>query len=538
VSAYNDESLENLTSMSIRALRASKHDEAVEITQEIITRQEDDAGAHAVQFSSLFKSEKFEQARRMGGRAAQLNPESVFILNNQACLQLEARQPAAAAGLLKSLIEQFGEQGQWLYNLALAQRMVGNFEYAINMFRRTLDHQPEHDRAAFQLADCLKIVGHREEAVRAYDYVRLLRSKHAPTHSNYIHNAVASNCLSATDLSHELSLWRERFIPSDKRYTVDQPSSALSINIGFLIGVIPDLWLRSMVAPVINELAKNKDSISVYWHDETPPIKLFDEQVSVVLSASLSDANFARQVRADSIDVMIDICGMRLGSRQRALGLHLAGRQYGWLAHEGYYATPLVVALDHQLAGQRFYIESNTESKQSTAKKTLVGIGSQRGLAYEVIKTWSYILHQLPDWKLLLDAQENHIIKALRQRFSTMGIDNNRLIFDAKLGATEGSVVLDNFVQNDPVTASQALRTGGILVALSGPLFPAQQTAALLSQVDRDDWLCTSTSDYVARAIALADGALAEPLDQEQFDLSRLNNLQTFVTQFRNTISS
>jgi predicted O-linked N-acetylglucosamine transferase (SPINDLY family) len=75
-------------------------------------------------------------------------------------------------------------------------------------------------------------------------------------------------------------------------------------------------------------------------------------------------------------------------------------------------------------------------------------------------------------------------------------------------------------------------------VALSGPLFPAQQTAALLSQVDRDDWLCTSTSDYVARAIALADGALAEPLDQEQFDLSRLNNLQTFVTQFRNTISS
>lgn len=538
MSEYNDVSLENLTSKSILALRASKHDEAVEITQEIITRQEDHAGAHAVQFSSLFKSEKFEQARRMGGRAAQLNPESVFILNNQACLQLEAKQPAAAAGLLKSLIEQFGEQGQWLYNLALAQRMVGNFEYAINMFRRTLDHQPEHDRAAFQLADCLKIVGQHEEAVRAYDYVRLLRSKHAPTHSNYIHNAVANNCLSATDLNHELSLWRERFIPNDKRYTVDQPSSALSINIGFLIGVIPDLWLRSMVAPVINELAKNKDSISVYWHDETPPIKLFDEQVSVVLSASLSDADFARQVRADSIDVMIDICGMRLGSRQRALGLHLAGRQYGWLAHEGYYATPLVVALDHQLAGQRFYIESNNESKQSTAKKTLVGIGSQQGLAFEVIKTWSYILHQLPDWKLLLDAQENHIIKALRQRFSTMGIDNNRLIFDAKLGATEGSVVLDNFVQNDPVTASQALRAGGILVALSGPLFPAQQTAALLSQVDRDDWLCTSTSDYVARAIALADGALAEPLDQEQFDLSRLNNLQTFVTQFRNTISS
>jgi len=538
MSGYNEESLENLAAMSIRALRASKHDEAVEITKQIIARSKDHAGAHAVQFSSLFKAKKFEQARRMGGRAAQLNPESEFILNNQACLQLEAKQPASAAGLLKSLIEQFGEQGQWLYNLALAQRMVGNFEYAISKFRRTLDHQPEHDRAAFQLADCLKIVGHHEEAVRAYDYVRLLRNKHAPTHSNYIHNAAASNCLSATDLDHELSLWRERFIPNDKRYTVDQPSSALNINIGFLIGVIPDRWLRSMVAPVINELSKAHDSISVYWHDEKQPLKLFDERVSVVLSASLSDADFARQVRADSIDIMIDICGMRLGCRQRALGLHLAGRQYGWLAHEGYYATPLVVPLDHKLDAQRFYIKSNNETKQAAAKKTLIGIGSQRGLAYEVIKTWSYILHQLPDWKLHLDAQEEHIIKALRNRFSDVDVNSKRLIFDKTLGASKGSVVLDNFIQNDPVTASYALNAGGILVALKGPLFPAQQSAALLSQVDRDDWVCASTSEYVARAIALADGALAEPLSQEQFDISRLNNLQTFVTHFRNTISS
>jgi predicted O-linked N-acetylglucosamine transferase (SPINDLY family) len=198
----------------------------------------------------------------------------------------------------------------------------------------------------------------------------------------------------------------------------------------------------------------------------------------------------------------------------------------------------LVVALDHKMGAQRFYIESSKESKRPAAKKTLIGIGCQRGLAHEVIKTWSYILHQLPEWKILLDAQENHIIKTLRQRFSNMEIDNDRLIFDAKLGAVEGSVVLDNFIQNDPVTASDALRAGGILVALNGRLFPAKQSAALLTQVDRDDWLCASTSDYVARAIALADGALAEPLSQEQFDLSRLNNLQTFVTHFRNTISS
>ena len=99
MSEYSDISLKDLTSQAIRALRSSRHDEAVEITTEIIERDDAHASAHAIQFSSLFKSKKFEQARRMGGLAAQLNPKSVFILNNQACLQLEAKQPAAAAGL-------------------------------------------------------------------------------------------------------------------------------------------------------------------------------------------------------------------------------------------------------------------------------------------------------------------------------------------------------------------------------------------------------------------------------------------------------
>ena len=538
MSDYKGKSIKQLSELSIQALRESRLDDAFEITQEIIRQQPDHASAHAIQFSSLFKSKKLEHARRIGGRAAELNPKSVFILNNQACLQLEAKQPAAAAGLLKSLIDQFGERAQWLYNLALAQRMVGNFEYAIEKFRRTLDHQPDHDRAAFQLADCLQTVGLHEDAVNAYDYVRLLRSKHAPTHSNFIHQAVASNSLSKTALAHELGLWQERFIPKDKRYTVDQPSSALSINIGFLIGVIPSRWLHSMVAPVINQLSNGKDTVNVYWHDDKPPTVRFDKRVTIKFSAGLSDADFARQVRTDSIDVMIDVCGMRLGSRQRALGLQLAGRQFGWLAHEGKYATPLVTTLDEKLDAQRFFIEPKNDVTRATPNKTLIGINTQRGLAFNVIKTWAYILHQLPDWRLHLDAQATDVVKLLQQRFSDLGINSDRLIFDAKLGASEGSIVLDNFIQNDPVTASHALEAGGILVAFKGPLFPAQQSAALLVQIEKENWLCKSTSDYVKRAISLADGAPAEPLSKEQIEISRIRNLQTFVTHFRNTISS
>ena len=162
-------------------MRDNNLSEAIELSAEMLEIDPNHAGAHAVAFTSLFKSDKFEQARRIGGKAAELNPKSEFILNNQACLQLEAKQPAAAAGLLKPLIEQYGETAQWMYNLGLAQRMVGSYQNSVSAFQRTLDLDSEHDKAAFQLAELYSLTGQLELAARQYNYLRLLRPRHAPT---------------------------------------------------------------------------------------------------------------------------------------------------------------------------------------------------------------------------------------------------------------------------------------------------------------------------------------------------------------------
>jgi predicted O-linked N-acetylglucosamine transferase (SPINDLY family) len=531
--------IKDLLSKSVRALRSSKHDEAVSITREIIQLEEGHAAAHAVQFSSLFKAKKFEQARQMGTMAAKLNPESVFILNNQACLQLEAKQPAAAAGLLKSLIEQFGERGQWLYNLALAQRMVGNYEYSISRFRRTLDHQADHDRAAFQLADCLRVLGHQEEAVRAYDYVRLLRNKNAPSHSNYIHNSVINGSLSRTDLKQELSLWRDRFIPNDKSYTCSKPTNPSQLNIGFLIGVLPQDWLLSIVAPVINQLAQSSDNVTIYWHDEKPTHGLFNDRVAVHLSPGLSDADFARKVRSDNIDVVIDVCGMRLGNRQRALGLQLAYQQFGWLAHVGSYATPAVETIDRKLGKHRFFILDALSTGKNLPENTYAGIGCKQGLSYKVIKTWAQILRETPDWKLHMDATDNGVTRLLIQRFNALGISKDRLLFNPKLSPSVGNIVLDNFIDNDPVSACSAIAAGGILLTLKGELFPATQNAALIHQFDRDSWLCKSPADFIDRALALANGNTElAPVDAPQLHESLTHNLGAFVNSFRSLLGN
>ncbi len=535
MNAFNALPIKKLMRQAVRDMRASNHDSCVEITTEIIEREPDHAGAHAIQFSALFKAQRFEQARRMGTTAAQLNPKSVFVLNNQACLQLEANQPAAAAGLLKSLIDQYGERGQWLYNLALAQRMVGNFDYAIQTFSRTLDFEETHDKAAFQLADCQALTGNHEQAVRSFAYVRLLRDKHAPSHSNYLHHAVSNGQITQQDLKLELALWQDRFTPTENHYETSPIKDIRAIKIGFSLGKLPTDWLTMLITPLINGLAKGPDTITVYWHDEALNPKLFKQNVTIIQSANLTDADFARQVRDDAIDVMIDVCGMRMGCRQRVLGLQVAPKQYGWLAHEGHYASSRVTVLDLPYALER---NDKPSHGNPIPHKVFAALGCHRGLSAQVIANWANLLHELPAWKLLIPCRNQLISKNLIRRFEKLNINRSRLIVDAdgSMKLNENTIALDNFIENDPVAVMSALDQGATIVALNGELYPAQHTARLFRQCGLDDQLNSSPASYKQHALDLAHSMDAETFLPSKVDRTHITDINRFINIFRKAI--
>jgi len=530
--------LTEMALQAVEALRNKDYELAVTIADEIIDTDPSNAAASAVRFSSFFKSGQFERARKIGGRAAELNPNSEFILNNQACLQLEAKQPAAASGLLKSLIEKYGETPQWLYNLALAQRMVGNYEYAINTFQRTLDLDPEHDKAAYQLADCLGFVGQTKEATHGFEFVRLLRNKHAPSYSNYIHYATIGGDISAAALTQELSIWNDLFIPKNTRYSPRAIENPEQIHIGFVVDSLPANWFKKIVAPVINQLSNSIDTISLYTHDERVQTTEIDSRVKLVNAESMSDSEFANKVRADDVQVIVDVCGMRNGCRQRALGLQLVARQFAWLAHEGVFATPLLVSLERHLKQQRFFVDNSEPAEQTNfPSKTLAGIGCKNGLSDAVLSNWAYILHGLPDWKLHLDVTEKSIQKSLKFRFNNVGIKPEQLLFETNIAAKRGSIALDNFVYNDPVAVATALRSGACIVATSGDLFPAQQTAAMLVQAGLGKTISETPMKYIERAISLAKGLINPAIaEQQELDRCGLNNIEKFTKHFRNTL--
>jgi len=513
-SSHSGRSIKKLYSRSVRALRRSNHDDALTLTQEIIDRQSDHPGAHAVQFSSLFKSKKFELARLMGNKAAAHNPKSVFILNNQACLELEKNNPAPAADLLSSLIEQYGERAQWVYNLALAYELSGEYEKAISMYRRTLDQDPQHEKAARKLSETSQLIGHYEEATQAHEYWRLLRSRNEMSHCQYIHCAAKSNNISKDSLKLELRLWEDRFIPKGKRYEAQDINNKETLLIGFIYSGFDYGWMNQTITPLANKLVENGDQVLFY---NTIPVQGLNEKVSTISISHLSDANFARRIREDKVDVLIDLCGMRKGNRQRAMGLQLASKQYSWLNHEGHFATSLITSLDHKL--ERLYIAEydQTEINNKWPNKTFAGLSGQNGLSYQVIKTWASILVDCPDWSLNINTQrlkseptktaevtKKQIEKLLLQRFSAAGVSRDRISFDTKIKQDESTIALDNFCHNDPIALSESLLNGATVVTLHGDLYPAQRNTQLLKQLELDADICKTPYEFTQYAVALA----------------------------------
>lgn len=535
---HSGRSIKKLYRQAVRALRTSNHADALLLTQEIISRQEDHPGAHAVQFSSLFKNKQFELARSMGNKAAELNPKSVFILNNQACLELEKNNPTPAATLLNSLIEQFGERAQWLYNLGFAHELSSQYSTAISLFRRTLDQNPQHDKAARQLAETLEKVGHYEEAVQAFDYWRLISHSNASSHAQYIQCAVHSDNISANSLTQELHYWGDRFIPSNKQYDIQDITQKQTLKIAFINSNTPHSWLVRTIIPTINKLASNGDQLTVYCHGLQ---LVLNDNINVVDATLLSDADFARRVRSDEIDVLIDLCGMRKFNRQRALGLQLASKQFAWLGHQGGFPSSNITALETQLpANQQFFISAPLQGKDGHwPEKTFAGISVDHGLSYRVIKTWAGVLLRCPAWQLHLPVLPTSSVgKLLSQRFSAAGIDRNRLRFDQDVHYDKTTITLDNFSRNNPIALNDALLNGAQVITLKGTHFPGQQSWRLMQQLGVSDNISNTEFGFIEQAVNLAQNGIKSSIELEPEAIKKLNNVDAFATHIRKVISN
>ncbi len=284
----------------------------------------------------------------------------------------------------------------------------------------------------------------------------------------------------------------------------------------------------------------------------------------------------AQKIRADDIDILIDLKGYTQGSRLDIAAYRPARLQGHWLGYPGTLGTafldfliadPVTVPPD----AEAFYSEKilrlpdtyqiNDRARPHPAPVprstfglpeeavVLASLNQTQKISPEMFALWTSLLHDAPEAVLWLYAQNDGVPEALRRAAQNQGIDPARLYFatpcslDAHLARYHAvDLALDTFPYGGHTTTSDALWMGAPVVTMAGRSFASRVAASLLHAADMDSLITQTPDAYRARALDLIGNSAARQALRQKLGKTRdsipLFDTPRFVRSFEETLVS
>jgi predicted O-linked N-acetylglucosamine transferase (SPINDLY family) len=259
----------------------------------------------------------------------------------------------------------------------------------------------------------------------------------------------------------------------------------------------------------------------------------------VIDVGELDPMGIAARMRAEGVDIAVDLKGHTAGSRFTALAARPAPVQVAWLGFPGTCGADFIDyvvgdAIVTPLADAPVYAEriaqlprcyqpgDATRTIQPTPRAelglpgdaiVLLSANAVYKITPPLFDAWMTILHRLPDallWQLSGGEQAD---AQLRLEARQRGIAPERLVFMPpadmashwnRLAAAD--VALDTWPCNGHTTTSDALAAGVPVVTLRGDGFASRVAESLLTQAGLSGLVCDSLAAYVEQVCALAAG--------------------------------
>jgi len=350
------------------------------------------------------------------------------------------------------------------------------------------------------------------------------------------------------------------------------------------VGYMSSDFCSHAMSYLIAELFERHDRtrFAVYGYCASPedgsPIRervkaAFDHFVSI---RTLSDEDAARRIRADEIDILIDLNGLTSGGRIQVLRWKPAPVQATYLGFIGPvplpeldyllcddFVIPADIAPDYQpqplpIPGL-YQANDSKRSVGSAMSRQEAGLPEDRfvfccfsnhyKITEQVFATWMEILHQTESSILWLVDDNQWSRQNLRLRALIAGINPARLVFAPRIDPERymvrlalGDVFLDTFPYNAGTIASDAIRMGLPMVTVAGRSFASRMAARMLHAIGADDGIAKDLVTYRDTAIALALDADRYKAYRSLFDekawASTIGDIAGFTDRFETTLCS
>jgi predicted O-linked N-acetylglucosamine transferase (SPINDLY family) len=526
-------------------------------------RRRTGAGAPTKLERALDKAAKLIAAGRSGEALALIDPLTVEHPDCAKVWALKGRahsnfrdQMLDACAALEAASELQPDDFTTLLGLGRARRNAGQHLLACKAFLQAQQLAPDNVMAVGNLAVMFSQLGDAAAAVELY---RPMIDRDQDLYSTHLMIANYVDHLSAQDLADAALTWGRKVEAAATPLAPARPAPAAGqrLRIGYLSADLREHSIMRYLLPLLEHHDPARVEPVCYYNglverEDEMTDRIRANSAAFTRVRQLSDRALAKQIRADGIDVLVEMSGHTAGNRLTALALRPAPVQVSWL---GYPNTTGLSAIDYRIsdwvvdpAGMFDQLSSETIARMDggfhcfrsvdgtpevaplpALKQGHITFGSYNNLSKVTPTTldlWSRVLGAVQDSKLLIKSNtlvDPHVCERLRGEFADRGINGSRLILSGwmndqrvHLGTYANvDIALDAYPYNGTTTTCEALWMGVPTITLCGDTPASRVSASLLTQVGLEPLIAHDAETFVLNAAELAS------------DVDRLANLRS-----------
>jgi protein O-GlcNAc transferase len=530
------ESADGLVLKGEALLAAGREAEAGKVLVQAAEREPRNADAHfnlGLWHHQVGRLAEAEQAYRA---ALSLRDPFAKAWNNLGNVLDEEGRPTEAVAAFQKAIDQQPEFSSAYNNLGASLAGQGSFAAAADVYAKAIEVDARNNSARVNLGVALLEQGELETASAVFSDV--LNSE--PDNRDAAHNRLYAE-IYAEDAPSTLlgahTTWGQTVSVCDLPRPQD-PRSDRRLRVGY---VSPDFRRHSVsffVEPLLR--AHDANEVDVFGYSDVAQ----PDEVTARLQGyahhwhnirGLDDKSVLELVRADKIDVLVDLAGHTAGNRLPVFAQGAAPIQVTSL---GYPATTGLPAMSYRFCDAETDPPPNADAWSTEALVRLpdglhcfqmpyraddpgplpmaenghITFGSFNKLAKisrHTLAMWAEVLRAIPDARLVLKSKplvEESTRRKLRAAFEDCGISPDRIDLMGWVGGDHEhlalygrvDVALDTFPYNGTATTCEALWMGVPVVTLAGRGHAARVGASLLTQIGHSEWIAKDSAQFVA----------------------------------------
>jgi predicted O-linked N-acetylglucosamine transferase (SPINDLY family) len=497
--------------LAVIALASDRSLEARDLSQKAIDIRPNDSAFWFVLAVACQHQRQLQEAVDAWRSAVRLDPDYALARNNFGALLVDNGDYEEGREELEKLLAAGYETAQVRYNLCVVYRAQGRIAEAIAACQRAIELTPD-DKSAYTNLLLTLNYSDKYDAAGIFDEHRRFGARFAKP---YVEPPLDRT-------------WPRR------------------LRVGYVSPDFRNHVVMCFVEPIIARHDRSRVEVfcyhTLYWQDHaTERLRKLPEHW--VDAGSMSDAQLLERIRADRIDILVDLTGHTGDNRLLVFTQKPAPVQATYL---GYPGTTGISAIDYRISDARadppgeadrlsaerivrpwptYFCYRLPEANQTPDCGPLpahaaghITFGCFNNLpkvSDAFIDAASQVLAAVPGSRMILKSRTLSIpvvADRYREQFRKGGIDPSRVElrgWEASFGGhlnvyREIDIALDSLPYNGATTSCESLWMGVPVVSLSGDRHAGRMGSSILAGVGLEELVTYTVPDYVRTAVALA----------------------------------